>query len=48
MKEKVCKICLLEHDEEIHEATLSVHAWLKYKVERSIARPIVEDLSTAA
>lgn len=34
MQEKECKICLVEHDEEIHNATLSVHEWLRVRVIR--------------
>jgi hypothetical protein len=38
MREKVCKTCLVEHDEAIHAATLSIHEWLRSRV-----RPIVID-----
>jgi hypothetical protein len=48
MREKVCKTCLLEHDEEIHEATVSLHDWLRERMQRMLADPIVEDLTTAA
>jgi hypothetical protein len=27
-----CKICLGEHDDDIHAATLSVHAWFHTEV----------------
>jgi hypothetical protein len=27
-----CKVCLLPHDEEIHEATLSVRDWHRWEV----------------
>ena len=28
----ICRICLMEHDEEIHAATLSVREWLRDEV----------------
>jgi hypothetical protein len=27
-----CRVCLVEHDEEIHEATLRVRSWFKEEV----------------
>jgi hypothetical protein len=27
-----CRVCLVEHDEEIHEATLRVRSWWKEEV----------------
>lgn len=27
-----CKVCLMEHDEEIHAATLRVRAWFRAQV----------------
>jgi hypothetical protein len=27
-----CVVCLVEHNDEIHEATLSVRAWLKEQI----------------
>jgi len=27
-----CKVCLIQHDEEIHAATISVHAWFHDQV----------------
>jgi len=27
-----CQICLGEHDDDIHTATLDVHAWFHYQV----------------
>jgi hypothetical protein len=27
-----CKVCLVPHDDEIHEATLSVHEWYRWQV----------------
>ena len=29
-----CEVCCAAHDEEIHEATLSVHRWFHYQVTR--------------
>ena len=29
-----CEVCGAPHDEEIHEATLSVHRWFHYQVTR--------------
>ena len=29
---KDCRICGVAHDEEIHEATLSVHRWLRDQI----------------
>jgi hypothetical protein len=38
MRNKTCKVCLVEHDEEIHAATLSLRQWLRQKV-TSALRP---------
>jgi hypothetical protein len=27
-----CKVCLNAHDDEIHEATLSIHRWFRQEV----------------
>jgi hypothetical protein len=27
-----CKICMVQHDDEIHAATLSVHQWFRDQV----------------
>jgi len=29
---KICRVCLVEHDEEIHAATLSIRDWLREEV----------------
>jgi hypothetical protein len=29
-----CPICSGLHDEEIHDATLSIHNWLRHEIER--------------
>jgi hypothetical protein len=39
MQHKNCKVCLVEHDAEIHEATLRLHEWLREHVIRSIQEP---------
>jgi hypothetical protein len=35
MQRKHCKVCLVEHDEEIHAATLSLKQWFREKVTRA-------------
>ena len=32
MNPRTCRICLVEHDEEIHAATLNVHVWFHDQV----------------
>ena len=32
-----CKVCLLPHDEEIHEATLNVRNWHRWEVVKGFA-----------
>jgi hypothetical protein len=39
MRDKDCKICLLEHDDEIHAATLSLHQWLRDRITRTLPQP---------
>jgi hypothetical protein len=29
-----CRVCLVEHDDDIHSATLDVHAWYRARVTR--------------
>jgi hypothetical protein len=36
MQYKNCKVCLMEHDPEIHDATLRLHEWLRDRVKESI------------
>jgi len=31
-----CKVCLVEHDEEIHAATNRVHAWFRAQVTQDL------------
>jgi hypothetical protein len=37
-----CRVCLGEHDEDIHSATLDVHAWFRGRVTRYFAEEDVE------
>ena len=30
--EKECTVCYAAHDEEIHQATLSIHLWFQHQV----------------
>jgi hypothetical protein len=30
--EKECTVCYVAHDEEIHQATLSIHLWFHHQV----------------
>jgi hypothetical protein len=30
-----CKVCLVEHDDEVHAATNRVHAWFRAQVTQS-------------
>jgi len=48
MREKVCKTCLVEHDEEIHAATVSIHEWLRSRVRRIDIEPPVEENQVSA
>jgi hypothetical protein len=32
IKSRPCRVCLVEHDDEIHEATLSVRTWFHDQV----------------
>lgn len=41
---KDCPVCLVPHDDEIHAATLSVHAWFRRYVTRHFAENEVEEL----
>ncbi len=49
MQHKNCKVCLTEHDPEIHEATLRLHEWLRARIKLSIEEPqAIETAATAA
>jgi hypothetical protein len=41
--EHECNICLVDHDAEIHEATLRLHRWLRDDIERKL-RPVVSPI----
>jgi hypothetical protein len=43
--ESECRVCLGEHDEAIHTATLDVHAWYRARVTRYFVK---DDLSQQA
>ena len=49
---KECKICLGEHDDEIHNATLNVHTWFQFQVTKWLEEepvvPIFDVATTAA
>lgn len=52
MKEKTpkvrdCKVCLIEHDEEIHAATLEVHTWFEFQVTKNFEPDAVETVPAA-
>ena len=34
-----CKVCFAAHDDEIHEATLSVHRWFQQEVTKYLNSP---------
>jgi hypothetical protein len=34
-----CPVCLGQHEEDIHLATVRIHRWLRSEVTRSIKRP---------
>jgi len=48
MQLKNCKVCLAEHDPEIHDATLRLHEWLRQRVKQSIEEPAPAGTATAA
>ena len=31
-----CRLCLTQHDEEIHEATIRLHTWMRDEILRQI------------
>ncbi|MBZ5728542.1 MAG: hypothetical protein LAP87_26615 [Acidobacteriia bacterium] len=31
-----CRVCLMEHDTEIHDATLSLHKWLRQELMKKL------------
>jgi hypothetical protein len=48
MPNKTCKVCLVEHDEEIHAATLSLRQWLREKVNRCFESEQPEEITRPA
>jgi hypothetical protein len=48
MQNKTCKVCLVEHDEEIHAATLSLRQWLREKVNRALQPQPAEEATRPA
>ena len=48
MRKKNCKVCLVEHDESIHEATLSLHEWLRERIRHVGEEPRPEEIAPAA
>ena len=44
MPEKRCRICLVEHDEEIHAATVSLHEWLREALLQKLYEPAAEEI----
>jgi ABC-type Zn2+ transport system substrate-binding protein/surface adhesin len=32
-----CQLCLGPHDDEIHDATVNIHIWLRQEIARKIA-----------
>jgi hypothetical protein len=47
MPEKRCKVCLVEHDEEIHAATLSLHEWLRELLLQKLYETVEEQPAVA-
>jgi hypothetical protein len=43
-----CKVCLMEHDEEIHAATLSIRQWWREQVTRNLYEECASDNPAAA
>jgi hypothetical protein len=41
---KDCRICLCAHDDDIHAATLSLHAWFRGYVTRHFADEAAETI----
>ena len=38
-----CKICYVQHNDEIHEATLRIRRWLRYEVNRKLNEGLEPD-----
>ncbi|HLH19740.1 MAG TPA: hypothetical protein VKX45_21130 [Bryobacteraceae bacterium] len=48
MQRKNCKVCLVEHDEEIHAATLRLRAWLRERFREPMPEPVSEEAAASA
>ena len=42
-----CRVCLGEHDDEIHAATVSVHSWYRAYVTRHFERDELQEQCVA-
>jgi hypothetical protein len=42
-----CRVCLGEHDDEIHAATLSLHSWFRAYVTRHFAKEELDQQAVA-
>lgn len=36
---RYCKVCMLPHDEEIHQATLAIREWHRWQVVKGLEEP---------
>jgi len=43
-----CDVCCAQHDEEIHQATLSVHRWFQQEVTKYLHDPEEPGISKVA
>jgi hypothetical protein len=48
MQRKNCKVCLIEHDEEIHAATLRLREWLRERFREPVPEPASEEAAASA
>jgi hypothetical protein len=48
MQARNCKVCLIEHDEEIHAATLRLREWLRERVRERVAEPAPQESAASA
>ncbi len=48
MEEEGCKVCLIEHDPEIHDATLRVRHWFREDLKYKLAPPAIPQPPAAA
>jgi hypothetical protein len=45
---QVCKVCLAQHDEEIHAATSSLHGWFRAQVTKHLRDAADDPMLTEA